>query len=257
VSVDAVILAGRANDGKLREAAPGEWEALIEISGKPMIQYVVDALSGSRFVERIVVVGPAELGRGADLGEAEVVPPGGGMVDNVMRGFEALGDEGGETLVVTSDIPLITPQVVDGFIRECGLLDLDFYYPVVRRDLMEARYPGVHRTYAGMREGQFTGGNMFLVNRGIADDLRKTLDFLVMNRKKPLKMASVLGVPFLFKMMLKRLTILEAERKAGSLYGLKAKAVITTFPEIGFDVDKPSDLSLCKEILSEILPPRE
>ncbi|MGE5484189.1 MAG: NTP transferase domain-containing protein [Ignavibacteriales bacterium] len=250
MSVDAVVLAGRANDGKLHDADPAEWEALIEVAGKPMLQYVLDALDRSGLVDRIAVVAPPGVDGGVTSGKARFVPPGGSMVDNVMRGFAALGGDG-KTLVATSDIPLITPEVVDGFIRECGAIDLDFYYPVVRQEVMEARYPGVRRTYAGMKEGQFTGGNMFLVDMKIADKLRKTLEFLVENRKKPLKMAAVLGVPFLLKMVFKRLSIPEAERKAGSLYSLNAKAVITAFPEIGFDVDKPSDLSLCRSVLGE------
>ncbi|MGE5542968.1 MAG: NTP transferase domain-containing protein [Bacillota bacterium] len=250
MSVDAVVLAGRANDGKLRDADPAEWEALIEVAGKPMLQYVLDALDRSRLVDRIVVVAPPGVERCVTSRKAGFVSPGGSMVENVMRGFETLGGDG-RALVATSDIPLVTAEVVDGFIGECGAVDLDFYYPVVRQDVMEARYPGVRRTYAGMREGRFTGGNMFLVDVRIADKLRKTLEFLVENRKKPLRMAAVLGVPFLLKMVLKRLSIPEAERKAGSLYGLKAKAVVTAFPEIGFDVDKPSDLGLCRSVLDE------
>ncbi len=249
MSVNAVVLAGRANDGKLRAVAAGEWEALIDIGGRPMLQYVVDALEGAGSVDRVIVVGPTAVEAAISSRKGRVVQPGDGMVDNLMRGFAALSGHG-KTLVVTSDIPLIAPRVVDGFIRECDPMDLDFYYPVVRREIMEKRYPGVQRTYARMREGSFTGGNMFLVDSRFAGNLKKTLDFLVENRKKPLKMAMVLGLPFLLKMLLKRLSIPEAERKAKSLYGLNAKAVITAFPEIGLDVDKPSDLNLCRAVLS-------
>ncbi|MCR4397585.1 MAG: nucleotidyltransferase family protein [Firmicutes bacterium] len=248
--VGAVVLAGRANDGRLKDVAAAEWEALIDIAGKPMLQYVVDALEGSSSVGDIAVVGPGILASSLKASRARVVPPAGGLVDNVMAGFDSLS-RSGKMLVATSDIPLVTTEVVDGFLRECGDLDADFYYPIVRRETMEARYPGVKRTYAGLRDGSFTGGNVFLADLGVADRLRDTLEFLVENRKKPGRMAAVLGIAFVFKLLFRLLTISEAEKKAGELYGIRAKAVITDYPEIGFDVDKPSDLGLVSRILSK------
>lgn len=247
--IDAVVLAGRANEGKLKDASPAQWEALIDIAGKPMLQYVLDALENASSVGEVIVVGPEDALSGVvNSTRTRFVPSGGDMLDNLSRGFSALpGRE--KVLVSTSDIPLITPGVVDGFINECGGLEADFYYPIIARHACEARYPGVKRTYAAMKDGQFTGGNMFIASLGKAASLRTTLEFLVNNRKKPLRMAAVLGVPFVIKLLLKRLSIREAEEKVLRLYGIKARAVRTSFPEIGVDVDKPLDLDLAVNAL--------
>ncbi len=249
MSIDAVVLAGRANDGKLKDSSPEAWEALIDIAGKPMLQYVLDALAEASSIGEVVVVGPPALAERVRCERARYVPPGGSMVDNLSRGIEALPGRG-TALVCTSDIPLITPRAVDGFVAECGSADADFYYPIVRRENAERVYPGVKRTYARIADGVFTGGNMFVARVAVAERLRKTLEFLVENRKKPFRMAAVLGIPFVLKLLLGKMTIREAEDKVMSMYGIKARAVQTAFAEIGVDVDKPSDLELARAVLS-------
>ncbi|NPV71098.1 MAG: NTP transferase domain-containing protein [Firmicutes bacterium] len=249
MSLDAVVLAGRVNEGRLKGASAEEWEALIDIAGEPMLQYVIDALEGASSVSGIVVVGPGDvLGKRIRSSRTRYVQQGGGMLDNLSRGFEALPGRD-KALVCTCDIPLITPQVVDGFISECSVEDADFYYPIVSQEVAEERFPGVKRTYAATADGTFTGGNMFVARLGSAGKLRNTLEFLVENRKKPLRMAAVLGVSFTIKLLFKRLTVREAEDKVLKLYGIRAKAVFTAFPEIGIDVDKPSDLELARSML--------
>jgi len=61
MQVDAIVLAGAKNDGKLREVSPSPYEAMILINDRPMLSYVVDALKQSKQVGRIVVVGYPEF----------------------------------------------------------------------------------------------------------------------------------------------------------------------------------------------------
>ena len=56
--VNAVILAGAPNNGPLRDSSPAANEALIEIYGRPMLDYVVGALNASSQIGRMVIVGP-------------------------------------------------------------------------------------------------------------------------------------------------------------------------------------------------------
>ena len=56
--VDVLVLAGAPNSGKLAECSESLYEAFIEINGRPMLEYVLNALSSSRYVDRICVVGP-------------------------------------------------------------------------------------------------------------------------------------------------------------------------------------------------------
>ena len=68
-------------------------------------------------------------------------------------------------------------------------------------------------------------------------------------RKSPFKLAKMLGPKFIFKFLLRRLTIEELEERISSLIKAKGKAVVTSYPEIGMDVDKNSDLELARKML--------
>ena len=59
--LDAVILAGADTHGSLATCTDTPYEAMIDIQGKPMVEYVVDALRASSSVGRITVVGPAHV----------------------------------------------------------------------------------------------------------------------------------------------------------------------------------------------------
>jgi len=54
MTIDAIILAGSLNDGKLKDSSPVLYEALITIGKKAMIEYVIDALLNSSNIGKIV-----------------------------------------------------------------------------------------------------------------------------------------------------------------------------------------------------------
>lgn len=61
--IPAIVLAGAPNDGCLREVSPAPFEALIEVGGRPLAAYVLDALLTTEDISRIVVVAPEQLAR--------------------------------------------------------------------------------------------------------------------------------------------------------------------------------------------------
>ena len=68
-------------------------------------------------------------------------------------------------------------------------------------------------------------------------------------RKDPVGLCKTIGPGFILKFLLRRLTIREAEEKFSQLLGFKGVAVKCIYPEIGMDVDKPSDLDLVEQVL--------
>ena len=65
-------------------------------------------------------------------------------------------------------------------------------------------------------------------------------------RKNPVKLAALLGIGFLFGLVTGRLRIAQLEARASQLVGGRVSAVISTYPELGFDVDKLEDLNLAR-----------
>ncbi len=82
---DAIVLAGGINSEQLRQYSRAEYEALIEIGGKPMVSFVVDALLNVAEIRNVVVVGPrSELNRYFDNDRVKLVENGDGIMENVL-----------------------------------------------------------------------------------------------------------------------------------------------------------------------------
>lgn len=252
-SLDAVVLAGGERTDTGIDPGAGEeqrYEALLEIGGRPMVEYVVAALRGSPRIGRVVVVGPAEAlrARVAPLG-FEAVEGGETMVESLLNGIKHLG-EAGRVLVATADIPLLTPQAIDDFIDRCQLLEADIYYPIVSKDTNDSLYPGVRRTYVRLRDGTFTGGNVVLLEPGVVREIQALIEWAVRVRKKPWQLSRLLGPWFVVRFLTKQLSLAEIEERVKQTLGLRGAAVVSPYPEIGIDVDKASDLLLVREALA-------
>jgi GTP:adenosylcobinamide-phosphate guanylyltransferase len=247
--IDCVVLAGRANTGKLKDASMAGLEANIDIAGKTMLSYVIDALENTERIKTIYIVGPENGLSCYRGGKVELVSPGNDMLTNVKAGLEQTGTE--MVLVSSSDIPLVTPEIVNGFLDLCQEVKADFYYPVSTKDDCDARFPGIKRTYVTLKDGVFTGGNIFLVRKAVVDKCWPVVEKMIKNRKSPVKMASVFGLSLLMKIAFKIARVEEIEKRVGQVLGIVPRAVVGAPAEISIDVDKPSDLDLCRKVLQK------
>lgn len=247
--MNAIILAGGSghDDFALRHGANNK--ALIPIGSKPMFAHVLEALLGSMLIQRIVAVGPV-----ADLvfyrgPRVTLIEDSGDMVANCLTAVRALaGSE--RVVVVTSDIPMLTTRVLDSYLASIADKEGDFFYPIISKETNESQYPGVRRTYATLREGSFTGGNLSVINAGVAERVGSRMREFVALRKSVLGLGSLIGLRFLFKLLAGQLSIAEVETRMSELLECKCVAVICPYPEIGTDIDKDSDLDIARRILA-------
>ncbi|MDS1030292.1 nucleotidyltransferase family protein [Bacillota bacterium LX-D] len=244
MKVDAIVLAGSPNQGPLKECSPAAHEALIPIGKRLMVDYVVEALKSSSNVNNIIIVGPVEL-EAYYKGQPGItlVEAGDDAVESLSKGLKRVSTPG-HVLAVTSDIPLLTPEAIEAFMQKCAALNADLFYPIIPKKINDQRYPNVMRTYVTLKEGTFTGGNIFLFNPRIMPGSAAIGAELVKLRKSPFALCKQIGIIFIVKFLLKLLTIREVEARFSKLLKLKGRAVIIEYPEIGIDVDKPSDLEL-------------
>jgi len=245
--MDAVVLAARPNTGKLAETSSEPLEANIEIAGRPMVSYVLSSLLDLPEISRVLLVGPQD-GLSRYRGDrVDIIEPAEDLFANVKLGLSRAETE--FVLVSSSDIPLITAAIVKDFIATCLASGADFCYPISRKEDCEAKYPGVKRTYVKVKDGVFTGGNLFFVRKSIVERAWPTAERMIALRKSPLKMASLLGAGLLLKVVLGVAGVKEIEDRVASLLSIRPKAIVGAPPEIGVDVDKPSDLELCRRVL--------
>lgn len=245
---DAIVLAGGGGEPGLDPDLPSK--AFLDIAGRPLLAYVLDALRGVAGVGRIAVVGPPERIR-VVAPEAIVVPEGDGSItENIVRACGALAAQD-PVLVVASDIPLLTARAVEDFLAECAKDRADFYYAIVPQEAVEREFPGARKTFVRVSEGTFTGGSVMLVNPAVIDRVRPFVERVIAARKKPWLLAQLFGWSIVMKLASGRLSIGEMEARVTELLGVTARAVIAADPGLALDVDmgKPENLELLRRAL--------
>ncbi|MFA6450236.1 MAG: nucleotidyltransferase family protein [bacterium] len=248
--IEVLILAGGTLPEDLKKYSSGhDNRALLKIGDKYMIEYVIDALNGVPEIGGIHVIGlkePIEAALGGRV--AEVIEARDSMLDNLSLGVEQF--EGAERLlIVTCDIPIIKSEMIARFLDSCQKTEADLYYPIVEKKLNDQKYPTTKRTYAKLKEGVFTGGNIVLLNPAMFRKNWSYIERALAARKSPIKLLGIIGIGFIIKFILKQLSIPLLEKKIEGILGIRVKAVEVQDPEIGIDVDKESDFLLVKEIL--------
>jgi len=237
--INAIIIAGGQSIKGMEESGN---KALYSINGKMMIEYVIDALRVANDVKKVVVVGPkCSFSNILDHKIDAIIDSNGTLMENVMAGVKYLGNDG-NVLICTCDIPLITTEAVNDFITNAKLSCADLCYPIVEKAINDAKYPNMERTYVKMKEGKFTGGNIFYINPKVVQRNYAFAERLVSYRKKPIKMARLMSFNFMIRLIIGRITINMVERKFTEITGINAKAIVSLYPEIGQDVDKTGDV---------------
>ena len=247
----AVISAGWSpnEDDPLADQAHGRSKALIPIAGKPMISYVVDALAQSHYIKHLVIVALDPSAEIKPPVPVEYVPDAGSIIANADAGLQyALShhpDMDG-VLLSTSDVPTITSPIVDALIEECLRTDHDLYYTVIERSVMEKRFPGSRRSYVHLREGDFAGGDLIFVRPTLAISNRELWQELAATRKNALKQARLIGLRLFLKLLTRRLSLIDAERRVSQVLNMRGRVIPFPYAEVGMDVDKPFQLEIVR-----------
>jgi CTP:molybdopterin cytidylyltransferase MocA len=253
--IDAVLTAGGIPkpDEPLYPITQGKSKALLPIAGKPMVQWILDALDLSALVGRVVVVGLAP-------GEAELtsrkeliyLPNAGSMIGNVEAGVRKILEHNPaaqKALIVSSDVPCLTTEMVDWMINTCLTSDHEVYYGLISQADMERRFPGSRRSYFAIKEGRFCGSDIIMISTALVGHYPPVWNEIVGARKNILRQASIIGFDTLFLMLFRLMTIPEAERRAQTKLGVKGRIVLDPYAETGMDVDKPHQYELVKRDL--------
>ncbi|WP_346355196.1 nucleotidyltransferase family protein [Azotosporobacter soli] len=247
---DAIILAGGENKGPLRGCSDQPYEALIEIAGKPMVSFVAVALAAVPEIETIWVVGPAAQLAACPLPpKAKLLEGGASIIETIRLGLAKL-EPGRKAIVATGDIPLLTPEAVQEFLRLCRQQAAEVYYPIISRELNDAHYPGSKRTYVRFTDGVYTGGNLFLVDPVVVPRCVAVAEKIIANRKNPLQLCRILGWGFVVRFILGRLSLEKVKDRVAQLLGVSGAVIYSQHPQVGIDVDKPSDLELVRDVFA-------
>ena len=90
---------------------------------------------------------------------------------------------------------------------------------------------------------------MALVSPSVFQAYQPMIEHAISMRKNPWKLSRLLGLKFIVKFMFKQLSIGEIESRVEDILQFRGVGVISPYPQVGIDVDKPSDLQLARQML--------
>jgi len=286
--MDALILAGTGK-GYLPVATGNK--ALIEIMGRPIIEYVIDALRSAEHVGSIYVVGPlTELSFLAQRHQdVEFFQQGDSLVDNVLSSYEKICPELDRHILVTaSDIPFVRPQEVDGFISSSAFRDYDVVLGVSNETALRRFYPsggetGLKPACCYFRQGPIRLNNLFIMKyptetlreyAGLLYSLRyqkRLMNFarlmLQVARKDPDRLrliwtliimqvtlqADRMGLPVLARAIGKLLDIRKAEDTVSGTISARFRAVIMDYGGSVMDIDNEASLEAAQAMFHRFM----
>jgi hypothetical protein len=253
--MDAIVTAGGIPQpgDPLYVYSNGDSKALIDIAGKPMVQWVLDALGDSKKVDNVIVIGLTPKSGLTCKKPLHYISNQGRMLANIVAGVDKsieLNKKTEYVLLVSSDIPALKGEMVDWLVDTATQTRDDIYYGVCPRDVMEARFPASHRTYTKLKDMQVCGADMNVIHVSMTTDHLDTWEQLIGNRKSPLRQAAVVGWDTLFQLFTRQITLQELADKASKRIGIKGRIIIWNQAEPCMDVDKPHQLEIMREDLA-------
>jgi molybdopterin-guanine dinucleotide biosynthesis protein A len=249
--MDAIVIAGGVPEPgePLYEFTQGQPKALLDIAGKPMVQWILDALGGAETIDQVVLISLSEKD-GLECSKCiTYVPDQGGMLHNVRAGMKKvleLNPQARQVLAVSSDIPAINSEMVDWMVNKNLETDLDLYYTVIPRHVMEQRFPTSNRSYTRLKDAEVCGGDMNMIRANTVNANEELWDRIVAARKSVFKQAALLGYGNLFLLLSRQLTMDGAVKRVTKRMDITGQAVISPYAELGMDVDKPHQLEILR-----------
>lgn len=245
----AIVLAGQRPTGDPLAAHFGlARKAHLPVAGMPMLSRVVDTLVATPGIGRIVVMAQ-------DEGVMDVLRPGQATFvaskSGVSTSLAAIA--GGDAapwpvLVTTADHPLLTVECL-AFMLDAGR-DCDLAVGMVESSTLFAAYPDNRRTWFKLRDGWWTGANLFVLGTAAVLPALHLWSRVEQDRKKVWKLFARFGVMLFLRALTRTIGMRDGLARAGRDLGMRARLVDLPFAEAAIDVDKPSDHALAEAILA-------
>jgi GTP:adenosylcobinamide-phosphate guanylyltransferase len=241
-----ILAAGRGADDPMAKAFGVAHKCTIDIAGKPMLHWVLEALRQTTITKPYVIVvddvSVIAATVDVDVIRAEDSAPASAIAAiNHVRQFPVL--------ITTGDHPLLTPAMIHHMLRNAEVSKADVLVGLATAETINASYPETKRTYFNLGGTRVSGCNLFVVKSEAGMKLLERWQHLERNRKQPWKLVAAFGVlPILWF----ALGMLTPERAFGHISRILGITVVPTFlpyAEAAIDVDKTSDHALAEAIL--------
>ena len=257
--MNVLVLAGGIlpiDDPLFSEATEGK-RCLLNIHGKPMVQWVLDALGGSKCIDEIFLIGLSEQHKLVSQKPLHYLQEESGLFDNIRAGVMAATENNppsSKVMLASGDLPAIRPDMVDWL---CSQVTQDpdavIYYNVITQGVMSRRFPHAKRTFIRLKDLTVCGGDLNVVDRDLFTKENHLWKKLSDARKSPIKQVSLLGIDSLILVALRMVTLEQAVQRVCKKLGVDGRALITPYAEMGMDADKPYQLEILRKDLENYI----
>jgi GTP:adenosylcobinamide-phosphate guanylyltransferase len=197
--MDALVLAGGIPqpDDPLYTYSNGDSKALIDVAGKPMVQWVLDALGDSNTSgmsswsdSRPGAASPVKSPCTSSPTRDACLPM---LFTGVNKTLE-LNRKTQYVLVVSSDIPALKPEMVDWLVETCMETKDDLYYGICTRDVMEGVSQNRNGPTQNLKGMELCGADINVTHVRMATEHLDLWESLIGTRKSPLRQAGIIGL---------------------------------------------------------------
>jgi len=240
---DAILPAGGRIDSSFAARVGTDVKALIKFGEQTILERTIAALRGTGRVGRTIVIGGREVHIEADGLATEVLDEGASGPDNILKGLKhlvGLPDPPKKVLVVTTDMPFLTAEVINRFLDQCPQ-ERDICVPLVSKAEWFEKFPNSMATFATLADGVWTTGCAYLIDVTALETAMPQIERVFKNRKSVVGMAKLLGPRFLFKFVTKTLNVLDVELKITTMLGCTGAAIRNAPTELAYDIDDLED----------------
>lgn len=248
MSIPVLILAGSRDGERDPLALMGNvsHKALLPIHGKPMIDRVVQTL------EQVEDIGPiwvsierpdllSHMKERVSILQAAASPS-----ESVAQALDIIGTP---CLVTTADHALLRPEWVKEFLQKSQATHTDLTAGVALAETIQRDVPHTKRTFIRLADMTFSGCNLFWMGSEKSKQVVKLWQKLQQHRKRPLRMALMLGLSTIFRALTRSLSSARLEKRIYEITGTQIKLIPLSDGRAAVDVDKPADALLAEQIL--------
>jgi hypothetical protein len=198
-----------------------------------MLARMIDALSGAG-VSHIAVVGGDEVRAACAASVDRVVDESPSGSENLLRALRAWPDSE-RVLYATSDLPYVTSAAIKDFADRVGHGTLAV--SLTDFGAFTTRFPGAPPFGITLAGERVVNGGLFSIPQGAGEKLAGVAQRFFEARKRPWRMASLVGPAVLIRFLSGRLRVADLEAMALHVLAVPAQALRGCAPELAFDVD--------------------
>ena len=240
---DVILPSGGKLDDHFARVALTPYKALIKVQDYMVGFKVLEAVTDSARLGRIMLVAPREVQDAFGIRIPNKLNDTGDLTKNIsmaIRELKSAGDCTSRVAIITTDLPYLEGKNIQAFLDACPD-EADICVPLISKEEYLDRFPSASGTFVKLRDGEWTLGCIYLMKPDVFLRILPEVERVVANRKKKMKMAGLLGFGFVWKVITKSITSSEVARKIETILGCRISLIKGGPAEFAFDIDDITD----------------